>query len=204
MKQDLSKLWSNLSLSVVVLLTSLIPNIGLAVLVALLPPKHSTVDHKFVQGHTTIIEIHTRIEPTSNYIFTSLATMYICVFLAMVLIMGLRNRKIKMKNFNNSGQIYLLLAVLVISIFLAMSIVVLFLVREQELIANAVMTTLFLGLCHNLPADSLPSKDAHCFIGRQVTTPPCHSQSQVIVCHTIDLLMNCWFTTVQLIHIHVV
>ena len=144
MKQDLSKLWSNLSLSLVVLLTSLIPNIGLAILVALLSPTHSTVNHKFLQGHTTIVEIHTRIEPTSNYIFTSLATMYICVFLAMVLIMGLRNRKIKMKNFNNSGQIYLLLAVLVISICLAMSIIVLFLVRKQEPIANTVMTTLFL------------------------------------------------------------
>ena len=144
MKQDLSKIWGNLSLSVVVLLTSLIPNIGLAVLIALLPPTHSTVDHKFLQGHTTIVEIHTRIEPTSNYIFTSLATIYVCIFLAMVLVMGFRNRKIKMKNFNNSGQIYLLLAVLMISIFLSMSTVVLFLVREQEPIANAVMTTLFL------------------------------------------------------------
>ena len=144
MKQDLSKLWGDLSLSVVVLLTSIIPNIGLAILIALLPPKLSTVDHKFIQGHTTIVEIHTRIEPTSNYIFTSLATMYICTFLAMVLFMGLRNRKIKMKNFNISGQINLLLAVLVISIYLAMLIVILFLVREQEPTANAVMTTLFL------------------------------------------------------------
>ena len=80
MKQDLSKLWDNLSLSVVVLLTSLIPcNIVLAILISLLPPTHSTVDHKFLQGHTTIVEIHTRIEPTSNYIFTSLATMYIYI-----------------------------------------------------------------------------------------------------------------------------
>ena len=147
MKQDLSKLWGklgNLILSVVFLLSSLIPNIGLAILIALLPPTHSTINRKFIQGHTTIVEIHTRIEPTSNYIFTSLATMYICVFLAMVLIMGLRNCKINMKIIDISGQIYLLLAVLVIIIFLAMSIGILFLVREQEPIANAIMTTLFL------------------------------------------------------------
>ena len=49
-----------------------------------------------------------------------------------------------MKIFNNTGQVVLLLAVLVIAICLAISIVIIFLVREQEPIANAVMVTLFL------------------------------------------------------------
>ena len=37
-----------------------------------------------------------------------------------------------MKNFNTTGQVYLLLAVLVITIGLAISTVIIFLVREQE------------------------------------------------------------------------
>ena len=62
----------------------------------------------------------------------------------LVLYIGIRNRKIKMKNFNTSGQVYLPLAVLVITIGLTISTVIIFLVREQEPIANAVMVTLFL------------------------------------------------------------
>ena len=91
-----------------------------------------------------MIEIHTRIEPTSNYAFICLASSLTIVFLTLVLYLGIRSRKIKMKDFKSSGQVYLLLAVLVIAIFLAISIVIIFLVREQESIANAVMVTLFL------------------------------------------------------------
>ena len=49
-----------------------------------------------------------------------------------------------MKNFKNTGQVVLMLAVMVITIFLTVSIVIIFLVREQEPIANAVMVTLFI------------------------------------------------------------
>ena len=49
-----------------------------------------------------------------------------------------------MSNFKNTGQVVLMLAVMVITIFLTVSIVIIFLVREQEPIANAVMVTLFL------------------------------------------------------------
>ena len=91
-----------------------------------------------------MIEIHTRIEPTSNHMLISLAAIYTIAYLSMVFYMGVHNRKIKMKNFNSTGQVYLLLAVLVITICLTISIVIIFLVREQESLANAVMVALLL------------------------------------------------------------
>ena len=142
--KDLGKQWSNLSLLVTILSLSVIPNIGLAILIGLKLPTLSSYYYKFFRGNLPLIEIHTRIEPTSNYAFIGLASSYTIVFLTLVLYMGIRSRKIKMKNFNSSGQVYLLLAVLVIAICLAISIVIIFLVREQESIANAVMVTLFL------------------------------------------------------------
>ena len=141
--KDLGKQWNNLSLLLIILILSVIPNIGFAVLIALKLPTHSSYYYKFFSGNLPMIEIHTRIEPTTNYTFIGLAAIYTTVFLTLVLYMGIRNRKIKM-NFNSTGQVYLLLAVLVIAICLAISIVIIFLVREQELIANAVMVTLLL------------------------------------------------------------
>ena len=143
-KKNLGKQWNNLPLLLTILFLSVIPNIGLAVLIALKPPTHSSYYYKFFSGNLPMNEIHTRIEPTSNYTFIGLAAIYTTVFLTLVLYMGIRNRKIKMKNFNSTGQVYLLLAVLVIAICLTISIVIIFLVREQEPIANAVMVTLFL------------------------------------------------------------
>ena len=144
--KDLGKQWNNLSLLLTILLLSIFPNIVLAVLIALKPPTHSSYYYKFFKGSLPLIEIHTRIEPTSIYIFLILAGIhvYVAVFLTLVLYLGICNRKIKMKNFNNTGQLVLLLAVLVIAICLTISIVTIFLVREQEPIANAVMVTLFL------------------------------------------------------------
>ena len=49
-----------------------------------------------------------------------------------------------MKNFKNTGQVVLMLAVMAITIFFTVSIGIIFLVREQEPIANVVMVTLFL------------------------------------------------------------
>ena len=144
MKQDPNKLWSSFSLFIVVLLVSFIPNIVIGILIVLRPPLYSTYSNMYLQDYKITIEVHTRIEPISNYTFTSLISMYTCIFLALVLFMGFCNRKIKMRNFNSSGQIYLLLVVLVITICLAMSIVILFLVKEQEPVANAVLTSLFL------------------------------------------------------------
>ena len=142
--KNLGKQWSNLSLLAVILSLSVIPNICLAVLIILKLPTHSTYYYKFFSGNLPMIEIHTRIEPTSNYTFIGFAASYIIVFLTLVLYLGVRSRKIKMKNFNSSGQVYLLMAVLVIAICLAVSIVIIFLVREQESIANAVMVILFI------------------------------------------------------------
>ena len=142
--KNLGKEWNNLSLFFAILLLSIVPNIGLAVLITLKSPTHSTYYYKFFRGNLPVIEIHTRIEPTSNYILISLAATCVVVFLTMVFYMGVRNRKIKMKNFNSTGQVYLLLAVLVITICLTISIVIIFLVREQESVANAVMVALLL------------------------------------------------------------
>ena len=142
--KDLGKQWNNLPLLIIILSLSAIPNIVLAVLIILKPPTHSPYYYKFFKGNLPVIEFHTRIETTSNYTFIGLAATYVAVFLSLVLYIGIRNRKIKMKNFNTSGQVYLLLAVLVITIGLTISIVIIFLVREQEPIANAVMVTLFL------------------------------------------------------------
>ena len=142
--KDIGKQWNNLPLSLIVLSLSIVPNIVLAVLIALKLPTPSSYYYKFFRGNLPVIVIHTRIEPTSNYAFICLASSYTIVFLTLVLYMGIRSRKIKIKNFNSSGQVYLLLAVLVIAICLAISIVIIFLLREQEPIANAVMVTLLL------------------------------------------------------------
>ena len=141
---DLGKQWNNLPQILIVLSLLVIPNIGLAVLIILKIPGHFSYHYKFFRGNLPVIEIHTRIEPVSNYAFIGLASSYTIVFLTLVLYMAIRSRKIKMKNFNNSGQVYFLLAVLVITICLAISIVIIFQVREQEPIANAVMVTLLL------------------------------------------------------------
>ena len=143
--KDLGKQWNNLSLLIAILLLSIVPNIGLAVIMILKLPTHSTFSYyKFFKGNLPVIVIHTRIEPTSNYSLIGLAVTCIIVFLTLVFYMGVRNRKIKMKNFNSSGQVYLLLAVLVITICLAISIVIIFLVTGQESVANTVMVALLL------------------------------------------------------------
>ena len=142
--KDLGKQWNNPPLFIAIILLSIVPNIALAVLIILKLPTHSTYYYRFFRGNLPVIEIHTRIEPISNYSLIGLAVACIIVFLTLVFYMGVRNRKIKMKNFNSSGQVYLLLAVLVITICLAISIVIIFLVREQEPVANTVMVALLL------------------------------------------------------------
>ena len=116
----------------IILSLSAIPNIVLAVLIILKPPTHSSYYYKFSRGNVPVIEIHTRIETTSNYTFIGLAATYAAVILTLVLYIGIHNRKIKMKNLNTTGQVYLLLAVLVITIGLAISIVIIFLVLSQN------------------------------------------------------------------------
>ena len=135
--KDFGKQWNSCKIPFLVtfLLLLIVPNIALTVLVILKPPTHSTYYYRFFRGNLPVIEIHTRIEPTSNYSLIGLAVICIIVFLTLVFYMGVRNRKIKMKNFNSSGQVFLLLAVLVITICLAISIVIIFLVREQEPVA---------------------------------------------------------------------
>ena len=140
--KDPSNSWNNLRLFPAILSLSVIPNIGLAVLVALEPPTLSPYQYKFFKGNLPEIEIHTRIEPTSNYFFICLATLYTTFCLVLVVYMGIRNRKIKMKNFKISGQVYKLLATMIISLYTAISLVVIFLVKEQESIANAIMVIL--------------------------------------------------------------
>ena len=142
--KNLGKQWNNLPLLVAILSLSFIPNIVLGVLIPLKPPMHSSYYYRFFEGSLPLIEVHTRIEPTSHYIFLILAVLYTTVFLSSVFYLSVRNRKIKMKNFKNTGQVVLMLAVMVITIFLTVSIVIIFLVREQEPIANVVMVTLFL------------------------------------------------------------
>ena len=142
--KDLGKQWNNLPLFLTVLSLSVIPNTLLAVLLALKPPTHFSYYYKFFRGNLPLIEIHTRIEPTSNYAFLVVAAIYTTVLLTLVFYMGIRIRKVKIKYFNSTGQVYLLLAVMEIVICLTISIVIIFLVREQESIASAVMVTLFL------------------------------------------------------------
>ena len=144
MNKDLGKWWNNLPLSITILLVSIIPDIGLAIFVSVRPPKHSLYIVKFLTESTTIYKVHMRIEPISNYVFIGLAAVYSATFLSMVLCMALRNRKIKMANFNLSGPMYLLLAVLVMTICLAASGAVLFFVRGQEPIANVILFSLLL------------------------------------------------------------
>ena len=142
--KNLGKQWNNLPLLVAILSLSFIPNIVLGVLIPLKPPMYSSYYYRFFEGSLPLIKVHTRIEPTSHYIFLILAVLYTTVFLSSVFYLSVRNRKIKMKNFKNTGQVVLMLAVMVITIFLTVSIVIIFLVREQEPIANVVMVTLFL------------------------------------------------------------
>ena len=142
--KDLGKQWNNHPLFLAVLSLSVIPNICLAVLLVLKPPTLSSYYYKFFRGNLPLIEIHTRIEPTSNRAFLIVAAIYATALLTLVFYMGIRIRKVKIKNFNSTGQVYLLLAVMEIVIWLAISIVIIFLVREQEPIASAVMVTLFL------------------------------------------------------------
>ena len=142
--KDLGKQWNTLPLFLTVLALLVIPNIPLAVFVVQKPPTLSSYYYKFFRGNLPLIEIHTRIEPASNLAFLILAAIYTTVLLILVFYMGIRIRKIKIKNFNSTGQVYVLLAVMEIVLWLAISIVIIFLVREQESIASAVMVTLFL------------------------------------------------------------
>ena len=142
--KDLGKQWNTLPLFLAVLSLSIIPNICLAVFLALKPPTLSSYYYKFFRGNLPLIKVHTRIEPTSNRAFLIVAAIYTTVLLTLVFYMGIRIRKVKIKYFNSFGQVYLLLAVMEIVIWLAISIVIIFLVREQESIASAVMVTLFL------------------------------------------------------------
>ena len=141
---DLGKQWNNLPLILIVLSLSVIPNIPLAILIGLKPPTLSFYYYKFFRGNLPLIEIHTKIEPTSNYAFICLASSYTIVFLTLVLYLGIRSRKIKNKNFNSSGQVYLLLAVPDNCHLSRRFHCHHLLVREQESIANAVMVTLLL------------------------------------------------------------
>ena len=142
--KNLGNQWNTLPLLLTILSLSLFPNIVLGVLIRLKPPMYSSYYYRFFEGSLPLIELHTRIEPTSHYIFLILAVLYTTVFLSSVFYLSFRNRKIKMKNFKNTGQVVLMLSVMVITIFLTVSIGIIFLLREQEPIANAVMVTLFL------------------------------------------------------------
>ena len=142
--KDLGKQWNTLPLFLAVLSLSIIPNICLAVLLALKPPTLSSYYYNFFRGNLPLIEIHTRIEPTSNHCFLIVAVIYTTVLLVLVFYMGIRIRKVKIKNFNSTGQVYLMLAVIEILSCLAISIVIIFQMREQESIASAVMVTLLL------------------------------------------------------------
>ena len=143
-ERDIGKQWKNIPLLLVILILSGIPNIFLAIVIVLKPPTQNSYNYKFFTDRFPLIEVHTRIEPSSNHSFLLLAGTCISIFLSLLFYMSIRNRKIRMKYFKNTGQVLLLLAVMVIAIFLTISIVIIFLVREQEPIANAVMVILCL------------------------------------------------------------
>ena len=142
--KNLSNRWNDAPLFFTTLVLSFLPNIGLAVLVALKPPTLSSYQFKFLQGNIPEVVVHTRIEPVSNYIFISLTAVYTTLFFALVVYMGILNRKINMKNFNSSCELFWLMSGLVISITLTISFIIIFLKTNQESIANTIMVAVLL------------------------------------------------------------
>ena len=142
--KNLSKSWNNVPLFFIISALTIIPNIGLAVLIALRPPTLSSYQHKFFGSNLPEVEIHTRIEPSCNYIFVGLTALYNTFTLTLVVYMGICNRKIKMKDFNNSGRVFKFLSTLVITMGLAYSLIFIFLKTEQESIANVILIILLL------------------------------------------------------------
>ena len=106
--KDLGIQWNTLPLFLAVLSLSVIPNILLAVFVVLIPPTLSSYYYKFFRGNLPLIEIHTTIELTSNRAFLIVAAVYTTVLLTLVFYMVIRIRMVKIKNFNSTGQVYLL------------------------------------------------------------------------------------------------
>ena len=138
-KKDLGRCWNNFPLFLVIVIQSIIPNIAAAILVILHPPEPVYNVLKVTKNNLTVSQVHVQVESTSMLVSIVLAVVYIILFLTLVLYIGIRNSKIKHKNFNKSCQIYFLLAVVMVTVILSISITIIYLQVNNEPVANTVL-----------------------------------------------------------------
>ena len=96
-----TRCWNNIPLLFKIIVPSIVLNIGLAVLIALKPPKHSSYQCKFFLGN---IDIQTEIKPITSCLLNVLVIVFL--FPTLLIYMGVHLRNLKTKIF--CSNVYLI------------------------------------------------------------------------------------------------
>ena len=144
MKKDLGKFWEDFSLFLLVIFSMLIPNIAIAVMLTVSPPKPICYDVTFVKNNITMVEKHIKIESTSQYLLIGIITVYIAILLCLVLYIGVNNRKIKHKALNDTRRVLLFLTFMAIAVCLVGSLYLTYLISMNEPVANIILVCGFM------------------------------------------------------------
>ena len=144
MKKDLGKYWYDFSLFLFIIFSLLIPNIVIAVTLALKPPV--PIYYDVMVDNMSTIETHIKIESTSQYILIGILTLYVIVLLCLVLYFGVHNRKIKNKALNDTRQVLLFLTIMIMAVFLVTPLYLTYLISMNEPVANIILVVGFMVL----------------------------------------------------------
>ena len=128
MKKDLGKCLNDLHLILVVFLLILIPNVISIV--------------RFGMGiHLHYYECTLDDNTFEVTIDVGLSLGCLLVYILMVIILGILNRNIKHKHFNDACQIYLLITVVLLILFLTLSFYIIYALRMEVIIAESILPT---------------------------------------------------------------
>ena len=140
MKRDLGRRWNDCPLVCMVLIFAVVPNILLAILLALRPPQLTEVPTVTRRGNVIVEENHIVADPIA-IISVYISAVYILIFLVILVYLSITSRKVRIKIFNNSCQVLFLLGVIFVTICITDVLYIVLSLTRQEHLARSIMIT---------------------------------------------------------------
>lgn len=139
MKRDLGRRWNDCPLVCMVLIFAVVPNILLAILLALRPPRYKTVVPTVTRRGNVIVEENHIVADPVALISVYISAVYILIFLVILVYLSITSRKVRIKIFNNSCQVLFLLGVIFVTICITDVLYIVLSLTRQEHLARSIM-----------------------------------------------------------------
>ena len=138
--RDLGKFWTSCSLLAVILGLTILPNLILLPLLALRPFQYETYTINVHRDNRIVRQVHFEFKTTSYIIIGGFIMLYFTTFALFTLLLAIRTRKIKYKDFKDTKKITLFVAILLCTLVFLQPLYIMLYLQGNEPFAQMVFT----------------------------------------------------------------